>query len=246
VRLRMILRSCLFVFVALLVAVGVGGCGSSTGALTWDVTPDTRTIAQGASTTYTVNFTTKHDINATVSLRVTGLPTNTTGTFNPQVISSTGTSSTLTIQTAVDTPIGTYQIHIFATELGQAEQDIVRTLIVTGTQGGPDFSLDVQPPDYIYNGFGAKSFSYFVTPLNNFSGDVAITVTGLSDDMFITSGPNPPTLAINQNGHSGAGGTFVLSIDPVGAIQTPVTITVTATSGSIVHTRTIQITIPNG
>lgn len=241
------LKVCILVLLACLVVVGIGGCGPGGSGLNWDVTPDARTVAPGAATTYTVTFTSKHDINASVSLRVTGLPPNTTGTFSPQLLPSTGTSSTLTIQTAGDTPTGTYQIHIFATEVGQAEEELVRTLIVSTNTGGADFSLDVQPTAYTYHGFAGHTFSYFVTPLNNFSGDVAITVTGLSDDLHITSGPNPPTLAINQNGHSGAGGTFVMSVDPAGQIQTPVTITVTATSGTIVHSRTIQIDIvPTG
>jgi hypothetical protein len=242
VRTRSVLAALALVAIVL---VAGGGCDGSASTFQYQVTPPDRTVALGGSAVYSLRVQSKTNINSEVMWRVTGLPSGATSDFSPQTLPSTATTATLTIQTTTATPVGTYTIHIFVMEAGQTEIENTRQLTVASSGSAPDFTLEVDPAEASLSLEGGRTFTFFVRPLNDFSGDVAITVTGLSDDLMIVSGPNPTTVGVNKDGHSGAGGTFVLRVVPVPPIATPVTITVTATSGAISHSRTIPITIPN-
>jgi hypothetical protein len=73
--------------------------------------PSSRTITQGASTTYTVTTTAVNGFTGSVALSVGGLPAGATATFNPTSISGSGTS-TLTVATSSGTPAGTSTLTI--------------------------------------------------------------------------------------------------------------------------------------
>jgi hypothetical protein len=87
--------------------------------------PASRTVARGSSTTYTVTVTAISGFNGTVSLRVRGLPFNSTASFNPNSVTGHGTS-TLTVNTSASTSTGTF------------------TLRIRGTSGGTTHSFNVQ------------------------------------------------------------------------------------------------------
>jgi hypothetical protein len=89
-----------------------------------DATPDTQTVIQGNSTTYTVTVTSIFGFSSPVTLTVAGLPAGATATFVPNPVTPTG-SSIMTVNTATTTPIGTY------------------TLIITGNGGGKTHSTNV-------------------------------------------------------------------------------------------------------
>ena len=73
--------------------------------------PASETVTRGNHTTYTVNVTAINGFNGTVSLRVRGLPTNATASFNPSSVTGQG-SSTLTISTNASTSTGTFTLRI--------------------------------------------------------------------------------------------------------------------------------------
>jgi hypothetical protein len=73
--------------------------------------PASETVTRGNNTTYTVNVTAINGFNGTVSLRVRGLPTNATASFNPSSVTGQG-SSTLTISTNASTSTGTFTLRI--------------------------------------------------------------------------------------------------------------------------------------
>jgi hypothetical protein len=73
--------------------------------------PATETVTRGNNTTYTVDVAAINGFNGTVSLRVRGLPTNATATFNPSSLTGQG-SSTLTISTNASTSTGTFSLRI--------------------------------------------------------------------------------------------------------------------------------------
>jgi hypothetical protein len=58
---------------------------------------------------YTVTITPINGFTGTVSLGLTGVPSNASGTYSPTSIVNSG-SSTLTIQTATNTPVGNYTL----------------------------------------------------------------------------------------------------------------------------------------
>jgi hypothetical protein len=77
-------------------------------------TPTSQTIGIGAATTFTVTTTALDGFSGIVDLNVTGLPSNTTASFSPGTITGSG-SSTLTITTTGNTPLGTYPLTLTGT-----------------------------------------------------------------------------------------------------------------------------------
>jgi hypothetical protein len=240
----------IYVLFPFLCAVALLSNGCSGGLITlsffnWTVNPGRRTVARGQQTTFRIRIDSKENINSNVNLNVSGLPANTTATFSPQRLGSTGRNSTLTVQTTNQTPIGTFTITISATEVGFNTHTFDRLLFVTETGGSePDFSLEVNPLQHTFEDFGVgPTFTYFVRPLNGFSGTVDVSLSGLTDDLLLAQAVTPPSVGVNVGGHAGAGGTFVLYALPTPPVQTPVFLTVTATGGGITHTAMIRIDI---
>jgi hypothetical protein len=80
------------------------------------VSPTSRSIVRGNSTTYSVTIARTGGFNGAVTFTVTGLPSGATATFNPN--NTGGTTSTLTVSTATSTPTGTYTLTIRGTSGG--------------------------------------------------------------------------------------------------------------------------------
>ena len=74
-------------------------------------TPSTAAIFIGGSTNVTLTMTTNSNFSGSVNFTVSGLPANTTATFNPASLSGSGTS-TLTITTTTGVPAGAYPLTI--------------------------------------------------------------------------------------------------------------------------------------
>jgi hypothetical protein len=77
------------------------------------VSPASRTVTRGGSTTYTVTINRSGGFAAQVSLSITGLPGGTTGTFSPNPAAG---SSTLSVRTSGSTPRGTYALTVTGTD----------------------------------------------------------------------------------------------------------------------------------
>jgi hypothetical protein len=78
---------------------------------TISATPASQTVRRGNSTTYTVTVGAVNGFTGTVTLSASGLPNRATATFNPSSIAGSG-SSTLTIRTRNQTPVGTFVLTI--------------------------------------------------------------------------------------------------------------------------------------
>ena len=76
--------------------------------------PASRTVTRGNSTTYTVTLTPINGFNGTVTLRVRGLPLNSSASFNPSSLTGQGTS-TMTVSTNASTSTGTFSLRIRGT-----------------------------------------------------------------------------------------------------------------------------------
>jgi len=88
--------------------------GLSVTGFSLSVSPGSRTVSQGSSTTFTATITDLNGYSATKTMSVTGLPNGATATFDPSSLAGSGTS-TLTVQAAGNTPKGTYTLSIKAT-----------------------------------------------------------------------------------------------------------------------------------
>jgi uncharacterized membrane protein len=81
------------------------------------ITPTSRSVGQGASTSYAVSVEPQGSLMATIDLTVTGLPPGTHSLFTPASVSNSGTS-TLTISARQTSSIGTYTLTIRGTGAG--------------------------------------------------------------------------------------------------------------------------------
>jgi subtilisin family serine protease len=91
--------------------------------------PSRRTVGRGYSTSYAVSITKISGFSGTVTLGISGLPSRATGSFGPATIAAPGTSSTLTVRTKSNTPIGTYPLTIIASS-GRITHKATVTLVV--------------------------------------------------------------------------------------------------------------------
>jgi len=105
------------------VTLVVGSTGSPNFSIA--ASPASQTVTRGSSTTYTVTVTAMSGFSGTVSLRVRGLPSNSSASFNPSSVTGQGTS-TLTVSTTTSTSTGTF------------------TLRIRGTSGGVTHTANVQ------------------------------------------------------------------------------------------------------
>ncbi|MFL5431605.1 MAG: hypothetical protein ACJ79M_18450, partial [Myxococcales bacterium] len=78
------------------------------------VTPTSRTVARGGSTTYTVSVGSLNGFTGSVALSVTGLPRNATSSFAPASVTGSG-SSVLSVTTARNSQRGTFSLTITGT-----------------------------------------------------------------------------------------------------------------------------------
>ncbi len=95
-----------------LITASVNVTGGASFALS--ANPSSQTVTPGGNTSYVVSLTAASGFTASVNLSVSGLPTNATGSFNPTSVSA-GASSTLTITTASNTPIGNFTFTVTGT-----------------------------------------------------------------------------------------------------------------------------------
>jgi len=107
------------------------------------VTPSSRTITQGGSTTYTVILIALNGFNSSVSLSATGLPTGAVYSFNPPSLVPTN-SSTLTISTSSSTPVYSYTITINASCGGRTRTTLVALNVQSITP--PDLNMHINAP----------------------------------------------------------------------------------------------------
>jgi hypothetical protein len=93
---------------------GVSGIASVTVAdFSLSLSPTSRSIKRGQSTSYSVTITRLHGFTGSAAFTVSGLPASATASFTPA--STTGTSVTLSVSTSARSPRGTYSLTITGT-----------------------------------------------------------------------------------------------------------------------------------
>ncbi len=99
--------------------------------------PSSLSVLQGASASSTITSTVSGGFNSAVSLAATGVPAGTTAVFNPPVIASPGSgSSVLTVSATTATPAGTYPVTITASGGGLSRTASI-SLTIPASGGGP-------------------------------------------------------------------------------------------------------------
>ena len=254
------MRQRLWLMVAVILAFApLAGCaenpigpGSTQSSFTWKVTPGAAgvlTVTRGTTGTFTIRLDSKVNINSDVSFAVSGnLPPNSTATFAPQRLPSTGRDAALAIQTSAQTPLGTYSFKIIATEIGLGTYEETVRVDVISAVGANDFLLELDPLDITLSDFGGRTIGYYIRPINDFSGTVDISVEGIEvppAPVVLRTSVSLPQLTFAR-GDGGQGGTFVIALAQRDVFPQTWRLTVRAASGAIVHTATLNITIRLG
>ncbi len=87
---------------------------AASGDFSISATPSPQTVVQGSSTSYTVSVTALNGFTGTVSFSVSGVPPQSSGSFNPTSVAGSGSSS-LTVSLGRNTPTKTYTLTITGT-----------------------------------------------------------------------------------------------------------------------------------
>jgi len=199
--------------------------------------PLSLSIVQGSSGTSTITITSLNGFNSAVSLSISGLPTGATAAFSPSSVTPPPNgvaTSTLTISVGSTTPLGTHTLTVTGTS-GTLTHIVEISLTVTPP---PDFSLSADPTSLTIVQGGSGTSTITVTSLNDFSSSVGLSISGLPSGTtanFAPSSVTPPANGV---------ATSTLSIS-VGVSTTPATysLTVTGTSGSLIHTVGLSLTV---
>lgn len=185
-------------------------------------TPASRSVAPGGSTTYAIAIAKLGQFSGTVNLAVSGLPAGATASFSPNSVAGGSGSSVLTITTSTTTPLGTSTLTLTGTS-GSLTHSVKATLTVALP---PDFSVTASPLSRTITRGTSTTYTVKVTPVNGFTGPVALSVKGLPSGATAYFSPS----SITTSGSS----TLKVTTSSTTAVGTA-TLTVTGSSGSLTH-----------
>jgi hypothetical protein len=188
---------------------------------TFTASPSTRTISPNGSASYDADvaflggFTSNN-----VDLWVTGLPQGVTGIYAPDPLPHQG-KSVLDL-TSSNATVGTYTLTMGATAEG-----ITRSQNVTLTvSSNPDFTISVDPSTQNVADGDSTTCNVTLTSINGFANPISLTVSGLPTGATGSFAPQSLTPTATS---------ILTTNTSTGTPQGRYTLTITGTSGSLVH-----------
>jgi len=200
--------------------------------------PTSRTIKQGEATEYTVTLTALAGFSSSVDLSVSGLPSGTTSSFDPDPLTPTtsGAQSTLTVTTTFGTPTGTSTLTISGTGGGKTHTKTVTLTVQTGA----NFTITVTPPSQTVNRGSSQSFTVTITSIGGFNKATYLSLSGHQTGVTYDFNPNPVTPSAGASATS----TLTMYANPTASLETrTLTITASAPDPGITHTATVSLTV---
>jgi hypothetical protein len=184
-------------------------------------------ITQGSSGTDKVTVTPSGGFSDSVALSASGLPAGVSASFSP---ASTAGSSTVTFSASTTATAGTATVTITGssgTLSATTKINVTVTVPVT-----PDFSLAATSAAVSISQGSSGTDGVIVTPSGGFSGNVALTASGLPAGVTATFNPASTT------------GTSTLTFAASSTAATgAANVTVTGTSGSLQHSTSLTLTV---
>ena len=207
--------------------------GSSTPSFTLSASPSSLTIIQGSNGTSTITVTDINGFNGSVTLAASGLPSGVTAGFGTNPTTST---SVLTLTASGTATTGTATVTITGTS-GSLQATTTIALTVNAA-ASPNFTISASPASLSVAQGSNGTSTITITSQNSFSSATTLTATGLPSGVTAGFGTNPVTPPANGTA------TSVLTLTASATATTgTATITVTGTSGSLVHSTTIALTV---
>jgi len=193
-------------------------------------TPVNVTAALGSTGTTTVKVTKLNGFTGllVVNYTVSGLPANVSSTFVPDVLNGT---ATFTFFVGGAAPLGVFPLTITGTA-GSISHTVAVNLTVVNAPPA-DFSLGASPATLSIGQGGSASSVIGITPINLFTGAVALSASGLPAG--VTASFTPVSTATNTS-------TLTLTATGTATVGTA-NVTITGTSGTLSHSTTIALTV---
>ncbi len=187
-------------------------------------------LAPGASATDAISVTPSNGFSGAVSFSASGFPSGASGSFSP---TSSASGTTLSIATTSAVAAGTYSIVITATAPGSGNSssfsNSITVNLVIAAAKTPGFTLAAaaNPLTLQQNAGGTDTIT--VTPVNGFSGNVSLAVSGA---------PSGVGTAFSGN--------LLIVYPPLTTPTGTYPLTITGTSGSTSATATVSLVITAG
>jgi uncharacterized membrane protein len=203
-------------------------CGNPDYSVT--ASPASQSVTQGNNTSYTVTVTPTGGFTGSVDLTVSGLPAGATGTFSPTPVTSG--NSTLTVTTTSTTPTGSFPLTITGTS-GTTTHTASVTLVVTAPVA-PDFAVSATPASQTVTAGGSTSYTANVTASGGFTGVVSLSASGL---------PAGASASFTPASVTGSGSSTVSVTTTTATAAGTYPITITGTSGILVHSASVTLVV---
>ena len=206
--------------------------GGNNGDFSVAASPAALALDPGASGASTVSVKPSNGFASDVALSVTGLPSGASAAFDSATVAGGSGSATLTVQAGTAEP-GQYALTVSATG-GGLSHDAPLQLTVNQPAPAADFSVSASPGSLSLASGGSGSSTIAIAPQGNFSGDVALSVSGV---------PQGASASFDNATVPGGSGSAVLTVNAGTAGASSATLTVTAVSGALSHSATIALSI---
>jgi len=191
---------------------------------TISASPNPITINAGSSGTSTITVNSLNGFAGTVQL--SSPPSGLTASLSLTSITASGTSI-LTVTVPTGTATGTYSVTVTG-----VSESISHSTTLTVQVTTPDFSISASPTSLTIRSGSSGTSTITVKPLNGFTGTVKLSPTAPSG---LTASLNPTSIT---------SGTSTLKITVSSNIRSGTyTVTVTGTSGSLIHSATVRVTV---
>lgn len=213
--------------------VALSVTASTTPGFTVNAAPAALTATAGAGGTSTVTLTRTGGFTSDVALTVTGAPAGVTATLAPTTLTGTTATSTLTIATTAATVPGTYNLVVRGNSAGQTERTATVALTVNPVAG---ITVALAPATLSVAQGASGTSNITLARVGGFTGDIALTATGLPTGATIAFAPATAT------------GTATASVATITAgAATPAgtsNVVITGTgAGGVVGTSTLAFTV---
>ena len=191
--------------------------------------PSSQSTPQAGSASYTVSVGAMNGFTDTVNFSVSGVPAGASASFVPASVTASG-SSTLTVTTSASTAAGSYALSILGTTATVSHS--VNVTLVVNSAG--DFALSASPTSLHVARNGTASDAVNVAAVQGFTGTVSLSVSGVPGR--VSASWNPATV-------SGSGSAVLTVRVNKPARPGTYTLTITGTSGNLVHSIPLTLVV---
>ncbi len=225
-----------------LTITGTSGSQQKTAALSLTIVPPftisapgtAGSIALGASGSVTITTAANSGFSGALTLSASKLPAGVTASFSPATIAAPGSgSSKLTLTVATSATAGSYSITVSATSGSTVESATVSLTI----PAPPGFTISATATAATIARGSSAVITVTTAGENGFSGAIALSIPSLPPG--VTASFSPASIAAPGNGTSKLTLTVAASATPGVS-----TLTITGSSGSVVETWGVALTIP--